>query len=254
MTPAEAAANPVDEAIAQAKAKANANTAAQAAQSTAVATAAAPAPAPAPYQAPRSYSMDDMVNGGMVCDAFLKVNEDGLKIGDKPDLIDNIVVNIDFATVMSGEAIKTDGKNPQYFKTFDGVKATTGGTWQEAVNKVRIVSPDAKPYMTSDIPMTLTAAAKSIKGAEVAPVGYKLGHSTSTTNRANWVDLFNKAKAAGLVKPDNTAASGYSGSVSVKVTAERKNKAQNVWGVLKFELLGAAAEVVVAQAATTAAA
>ena len=166
----------------------------------------------------------------MAVDAYLKVNEHGFTIGEKGDqlITDPLTVMIDLSTVQYGEAIKF-GKDPvRYHKTYDGVRANSGIAWQEAIRQAQLVDPKAAPYMTCDIPMTLLGDVKSVKSVEVAKAGLKIGHSTSTTNRAHWVELTQAAKAAGLSKQ----------KVVVKLTAELRQKNTYTWGLIKFELIG----------------
>lgn len=221
--------NAVQDAINQAKQKA----AEQAANAQVPATTSQSS-APAPYQAPRKFTADDLAAGSMNVDAFLKVSEDGLKVGDKPGLIDSIIVNIDMSTVQYCEAIKY-GNPAVYAKTYDGVKAVGGGTWSEAIARAQAAQPGCQPYNSADLTLILVEAAKSLKGDVIAEPNTKLGHSLSTTNRGNFAELLDKIEAAGLNK--------HAANVKVKITSEvRTNKKQQKWGVLKFDLLGEVGE------------
>lgn len=184
----------------------------------------------APVQAP---SLDMMASGPSSVDAYLKVKFDGLKIGDKPGLIDSIRVAIDMSPsageMVAANAVKY-GDPAVYLKSYDGINCTTGGTWAEAIQKAKLIDPKANPYMSCDIAMTLIEDAKDLKGQVASPAGTRLGHSTSTTNRANAAELIRAVKEAGL--SDEV--------VEVIVTAQqRTNPKGQEWGVLKFQLVGA---------------
>lgn len=184
------------------------------------------------YVAPVAPSLDLLAAGPSSVDAYLKVKAEGLKIGDKINLIESVTVTIDMAKeagqMVAANVIKF-GDPATYLKSYDGVNCTTGGTWQEAVNKAKLIDPKASPYMSADIVMTLIEDAKDIKGAVVATAGTRLGHSTSTTNRANVAELIRAVNEKGL----------QNSVVEVKVTAQAKtNPKGQTWGVLKFELVG----------------
>lgn len=206
----------IEDAIAAAKATALATTPAT---GTAVGGVAAPA---------KAYALDDMAQGGLNVDTYLKVKEHGLLVGDNGVLFDEIEVSIDMSQVQVTQAIKY-GNPAIYSRTIDGARAIAGGSWDDAVARAQRADPKAQPYMSADIPMTLLATLSDKKGKEVVEVGTRIGHSLSTTNKANFVDLLGKVKNDGL-----TAS-----VVHVKLTAQaRSNKAGNTWGVVKFELLG----------------
>lgn len=174
-------------------------------------------------------TLDDFTTGTLNVDAFLKVKEHGLQIGDSTALIESVLVEIDLSEVQVCEVVKF-GNPATYLKTFDGVICHEGGTWEAAKMRAQQVDPKARPYKSADIPMTLLEPAKSLKGEEVQPAGTRLGHSLSTTNRANFATFLKDVTDAGYNPEQDT--------VQVKITAEpRTNKAGNRWGVLAFELL-----------------
>lgn len=183
------------------------------------------------YQAPRTKTIDDLSAGGLNVDAFLKVTEHGLEIKEKKGLIESIVVDIDVASHIQVCDVVKYGNPAQYYKTYDGVTCATGGTWQQALSKAQMADPNARPYQSADLTMTLAEDALDVKGNVVATKGTILGHSTSTTNKGNLKALTDEITKDGL----------RDAVVRVKLTSEeRVNKAGNVWGVIKFELLGEA--------------
>lgn len=182
----------------------------------------------------RKITGDDFDQGGMSVDSFLKVNEFGLRIGDDMSLIPMIKVKIDMATVAYSEVIKA-GKST-YFKTFDGATSTSGGSWEAAILKAQSIDAKARPYKSADIMMVvLEEVVHPATKKVLAKAGMTLGHSLSTTNRANFSKFRSEVEAA--------VGSKDSGIVEVELSAEPKsNTAGNVWGVLTFRFLGESAD------------
>ena len=221
--------NPIDAAIAAAKLKAAAAT--EEAQRLQQGTAIVNSPGTA-IAVPTKLSMETMAVGGMSVDQWVKVKEDGLKLGDKPGLIESMLVDI-LMVDGSGFVVKYSAKagNPaQYESSYDGVTSASGGAWAAALARLQALEPNkaVRPYKSVDLPMTL---AEDIKKGDVvlAKVGDVLGYTTSTTNWGNWEVLYRDVTAAGLMGK----------SVRVKLTAQaRTNKNANAWGVVKFDLQG----------------
>jgi hypothetical protein len=230
--------NPVDAAIAAAlaaaqNAQANPSAVVPAGQtSSAVSTAVAPAPV--------KLSMETMQAGQMSVDAWLKVKEDGLKIGDMPGLLPEIRVKlnmVDGQGFMLKYAIKA-GNPAQYAYTYDRSTAVGGGTWPEAQARIRALEPAGKrppsEYRAVDLPFTLLEDVTVGKGKDakvIAKAGDTLGYTTSTTNWANWEQFYKEVEKAKLIGQ----------TVEVKLSAQaRKNNAGNTWGVVAFELVGVA--------------
>lgn len=219
--------NAIETAIEKAKATA-ANMAAPTAVAEATNTAAVATQAMPARGVPMT--MDDLMIGSMQVDAWLKVKEFGLLIGGAMKLFPNILVEINTKDVVPNNAIKF-GNPAQYFKTYDMALCATGGTWAEAVRKAQMADQKARPYKSVDLPMVASEDYKDDKGNVLISAGQVLGHSTSTTNWGNWASFWKSVQAAGLVGE----------VVKVKLGFEpKKNPAGNSWGVVTFELLGAA--------------
>lgn len=226
--------NPVDAAIAAADKQAQQISQAKDV-STSVALSEQPNGTVQVYQPAKAPTVDDLTSGTMVVDAFLKVGPDGLRIDNKNDLIESVVVKIDTRESIGITAFNgvRFGNPAQYLKTYDGVTCTSGGTWIEAQNRARMVDPAITPYMGADLCMTLAEDAVNMRGAVVSKAGIVLGHSTSITNRKNLTEFIKKLDAQGL----------RGEVVLVRITSQdRTNPAGNRWGVLKFELLGSVEE------------
>ena len=200
-----------------------------------IAAAKSQAEAPAPSvpavagSRPAPMTLQDFSQGSMSVDEFIKVKEHGLLIGTNHELISRLRVAIDMTEIQVCDAIKF-GNPPTYYKTYDGITCTAGGSWDQAKAKAVSIDPNARPYKSADIPCTLLEDAKDISGKKtVAEAGIRLGHSLSTTNKANFQEFLKEVGAQNLL----------SGVVEVALTAEAKsNKAGNRWGVLAFELIG----------------
>lgn len=178
-------------------------------------------------------SMESMSQGSMSVDKWIKVKEDGLKIGDMAGLLESIDAVINMTAGM-GFILKYGVKNgnpAQYAYSTDLANAAGGGTWPAALQRIQALNPStpASPYRCVDLPFKLTADVK-VKDVVVAKAGDTLGYTTSTTNWKNWEEFYKDVDKAGLLGQD----------VAVKLTAQpRNNKAGNAWGVLKLELIGA---------------
>lgn len=226
--------DPVALAIAQAQQAANA---ASAATAPAAATGTALAPANGntavgmPVAPGKKLSMESLQTGAMNVDKWLKVKEFGLLIGDKPDLIESIVVSLNMTEgvgFVPKFAIKA-GNPAQYFYTLDNVLCAQGGTWDAAIQKAAALDPRARPYPCVDLPFTVHEEVKGKKDVVLAEVGLKLGYTTSTTNWKAWEQFYKEVAAAGLLNTE----------VLVKLGFEAKtNKNNNTWGIVTFELLG----------------
>lgn len=183
----------------------------------------------------QAFSMETLATGSINVDAWMKVSQFGLLIGDnKTSLIDTIKVSMEM-TDGKGFVPKLSikGGNPaQYWSTYDGVSAQGGGSWEQAQLKAKALSPTAYAYRCVDLPFTVLEPVV-VKGVEVAKAGLKLGHSTSTTNWKNWETFYKDVAAAGLMNQTVELELGYE---------PKENKAGNNWGVVTFKLIGALQE------------
>lgn len=206
------------------KAKVNATTAVATVQTSDNAVAMRPAA--------QRFTLDDLTGGSLDVDEFIKVKEFGLQIGSDASLFEEIIVDININEVQVNETIKY-GKNPTiYLKTLDGVNCLQGGTWEVALQKASAAEPGVRPYRSADIPMTLVEDLV-YKGKTVAEAGTRLGHSTSTTNRANLQSFLAEVNRQGYSQEQ----------VRVRLSAEVRKSKGNSWGVMKFELLGLSSEM-----------
>lgn len=213
--------NPVDQAMKAAEEQKTQSQGALAPQAPAGSTAVA-------TPQPQSMSLDDFSVGAFNVDEFLKVSQFGLRIGNDKQLFDTLEVMIDLSEVQVCEAIKF-GNPPTYYKTYDGVNAASGGLWQDRVREAQASDPNARPYKSADIPMTLLTEAKDKSKKTVAEAGTRVGHSLSTTNRGPFQTFIKSCQDQGLMGQTVKVKLGFE---------ERTNKNGNEWGVMTFELLG----------------
>lgn len=221
----------ITQAIQAAQAAAAQAAAAPAATSTSTAVAVQSTNAVA-MPAGKPLSMDTLSTGSINVDTWIKVKEYGILVGDvkAPQAIPKLVASIEMTDgkgFLCKQSIKA-GNPAQYWATYDGVTCPGTGTWEQAIQKAASISPTARPYRAVDLPLTLLEPAMS-GATELAKVGTILGHSTATTNWKNWESFYKDCAQAGLIGK----------TVKVEVGFEEKtNKANNVWGVLTFKLLG----------------
>ena len=219
--------NPVDEAIKQAEEQAEA----------VPANTPTNVPATVPTRA-TPLGLSDVSAGGLNVDEWLKVNEYGLMSGSHAGLFfEDITVTINMSEVAIFEGIRFGNKPVTYYKSYDTVSCTSGGTWADAMARAVGADPKARPYRGADIPMTANDDIVVInkKGDKVTVIeeGTLLGHSTSITNRKNLKTFIDAVQEAGLEKAD----------VEVRIEHEyRKNNNGHEWGVLLFHLIGEADE------------
>lgn len=177
-------------------------------------------------------TMASMPGSSMSVDMWIKVKEDGLKLGDNPGLIESLLVSIDMTdgrgfTPKLGIKAGTGGSTT-YFYTTDGVNAIGGGSWANAVQKAVHIQSNAREYRCVDLPFRLEED-WAPKGKPPVKAGTSLGYTTSTTNWGNWEKFYQEVAAANLLGQ----------RVSVRIGSEpRTNKNGNNWGVMTFELLG----------------
>jgi len=187
-------------------------------------------PAPASAQ-PMTMSMDDFVQGAMHVDGYVKVDSYGIHFDDqKRDKKETVEVLIDTNEVQPSQVIRFGNNPPTYYKTYDGVNCTQGGTWQESLQTAHQVDPKAKPYKSADIPMELVNDEGN--GYEA---GTRLGHSLSPTNQSAFASFWRELSKRGLV-PSHTEATDGS-KVKAKISYKERSKNGNSWGILTFEFL-----------------
>lgn len=194
----------------------------------------------ASYVAPQKKTLDDL-DTGLQVDGFIQPKYDGMKLKMSDEELNKgttiieemyVITNLSFdATVFTGAKY---GNTPTvYIKTYDGVKEARGGSWAEAFAKAKLADPTVYEYNGADVEFTVAEDIKDLKGKVVAKKGQKIGHTTTPTGLKNFKKLIKQAEQKNLKSED----------ILVKITNEPISKGGNNWGVLKFELVGAAPEL-----------
>lgn len=178
----------------------------------------------------KKLSMETVGAGTMSVDAWFKVKEFGLLVGDNKELFKTCKVRLmltDGQGFMPKLGIK--GGNPaQYAYTYDEKTANDGKPWPQAIARIQGLDGRAKPYPCVDLPFVL-AEDIVVDGKTLAKAGDRLGYTTATTNWANWQQFYASAKEANLLNKEALIELGYQ---------PRSNKNNNTWGVMTFKLLG----------------
>jgi hypothetical protein len=181
----------------------------------------------------------DMMAGSFSVDAFMKVSEDGMKIGDKAGLItDPFQAVIDLNDVFYYFAVKY-GNNPAvYEKTTNRASSLSGKPWGDVLRTAsQVDGPKFKgEYRSADVPVVLLQDVRDIKGTVVAETGMRIGKSLSTTEWREFEQLLRSAAKSGI-NADN-------GQITVEIGFKARKNASNTWGVLTFTLVGEVAEAV----------
>lgn len=195
-----------------------------------------------PLPAGQRMTMDDVQNGGMSVDGYVKVNHFGLQVDGKAPLVQKFKAKIDLSQVQICMSVKYGaGQNVTYAKTYDQVRTVQGGSWAEACAKAKQSeggSPTNKtdPYMSADIPMTVLEDIVDPATKDVlSKAGRRLGYGLSTTNMPLFKDFISAVKKSNL--NENTAV------VEVEIGQLPRTKNSFNWGLMTFKLVGEFVEV-----------
>jgi len=193
----------------------------------ATALQAAPSGGALQAAAPVKMTLDDMAdNSGMQVDAYLQVKDAGLRIeGSAYFQTADVTINIpDVAVIQSVRANR--GGATTFIKSYDGVSTSTGENFAQATANLRATHDKVDgPYLTAEIPVVLL---QDVPGAKA---GQSLGITPAITGVKFWTKFYKEVRDAGL----------QGGVVKAKISCvPQKNKAGNEWGVVGFELVGAA--------------
>lgn len=178
-----------------------------------------------------SVSMEDLMNGAMVVDGWLKITPDGFKAGDGSKIFEEFEFIIEMVE-KKGFTAQTSAKFGQspvsYIKTYDkdlsNARTVDGKSWTGELARAAQIDPRCKPYPSADLILKLANDAGTMKAGQL------IGYSLSTTNFKHWVKLYRAVKEAGLM--------GESVLVKAKHIAESK-KGVN-WGEFDLQLIGSA--------------
>lgn len=190
-------------------------------------------------QAARNLTLDDILDGDLAVDDWLKVSYFGMTMKSAPEaLFKELVIEIDVNDIAFSKMMKyTVNGQPKYIRSRDGINAVGGGSWADAIAQgERLSGKEAQVYTAADLPMTVVDDF-SVGGNVIIEGGTVVGHTTSTTN-FRYLKPFLK----------EVAKKGLTGQpVRVKIGHEAKADKGFKWGVITFTLLGPVEEL--AQAA-----
>jgi hypothetical protein len=168
------------------------------------------------------YSMDDLAANTMSADKYIKVRNQQTSVGGELIANKEIFAVLNFSDVRAKQSIK--GGNPvKYYSTVDGRTCIeTGGAWIDAINDIKKIARDARPYSCVDFTVSVAKDLVGYDGNIIAPVGTRLGHTTATTNWKNWLKFWQTLPS-------------HEGKVFVKITRVDVKKDSNQWALLDFE-------------------
>lgn len=185
-----------------------------------------------------SLDLDDVAPSGLTgVNGYLKMSDGATKIGDKQISNEVLKVRIDMSMVAKKFSIKSNGNPPVYVSSYDGKTCTDGTSWVEGQQKVQRIQPDAKPYISYDIPMELLEPAFALTVINGVPTqeiimekGNIIGHTTPTTGRRNFEGLLRDLLSQGKVPSKEI--------VYANVTRQDINKNGRKWAIANFEMMG----------------
>lgn len=220
--------DPIAQAVEQAK-QAAANQAANVGQAVAVMnenTAVAVMPV-----AGAKASMEDLMNGAMVVDGWLKISPDGFKAGEGSKIFDSFefIINMVEGDGFTAQTSAKFGSSPvSYIKTYDkdlsNARTVDGKSWTAELARAAQIDPRVNPYPSADLIFKMTKDTGTMKAGQL------VGYSLSTTNFKHWVKLYRAVKDAGLM----------GGPVIAKATHIAVSKKGNNWGEFDLQLIGSA--------------
>lgn len=180
------------------------------------------------YTPPARPSLDDMAdNSGIQVDAYLSVKETGLRI-DKNPVFQKARVTIDITQCAPIFSVRANrGGQTTFIKSYDGRMTSTGENWMQAISRLQATNDKVDgPYQTVEVPAVLL---ENVPGAEA---GKCLGITPAITGVKFWTKFYKEVRERGL----------QGGKVEAVISCvPQTNKNGNEWGVVGFELVGAAA-------------
>lgn len=183
-------------------------------------------------------SMSDfMDSGGMDVDEYFRVKAEGFKVGDDMGLIDEleVVIDLDEVTPIYSARFESGG-NTVFIKSYDGQNTADQKNFNNEVARLGAINQKSSGiYQTAEIPCELVEELKDPKKGSTLSfdAGTRVGLTPSVTGFKPFQSFLRKLRSS---NPELLGS-----KVRVKLTHEqKKNSKGNEWGVLNFELLGAA--------------
>lgn len=176
-------------------------------------------------------SMEDLMNGAMVVDGWLKISPDGFKAGEGSKIFDSFefIINMVEGDGFTAQTSAKFGSSPvSYIKTYDkdlsNARTVDGKSWTAELARAAQIDPRVNPYPSADLIFKMTKDTGTMKAGQL------VGYSLSTTNFKHWVKLYRAVKEAGLM----------GGPIIAKATHIAVSKKGNNWGEFDLQLIGSA--------------
>lgn len=176
-------------------------------------------------------SMEDLMNGAMVVDGWLKISPDGFKAGEGSKIFDSFefIINMVEGDGFTAQTSAKFGSSPvNYIKTYDkdlsNARTVDGKSWTAELARAAQIDPRVNPYPSADLIFKMTKDTGTMKAGQL------VGYSLSTTNFKHWVKLYRAVKDAGLM----------GGPVLAKANHIAVSKKGNNWGEFDLQLIGSA--------------
>lgn len=119
-------------------------------------------------------SMADLMSNTSSVDAYLKLTEDGVKLGEDPKLHEELTLLMDLGKAERFHQI-TYGNPATYAKSRDLVTDTSGRPWSDVLQLAAKVDPKARPYMTANLVFEVIEDIQGKNG--VTPEGTEIGYT-----------------------------------------------------------------------------
>lgn len=181
----------------------------------------------------RQTASDFLTTARTQVDAYLKVSFHGLTIGKNTELVESLKAVIDLSKLKYCTQVRF-GTPPQYFKTFDNIRAAdgTGRPWTDILAMAKSIDPtkSSDPFPTAEIFMTVLEDVVSTKGTVVATVGQTLSYTPSYTG--------GDPLAAFLTEVTDNDGNIDKSIVNATVGFEPKTKGSKNWGIVTYKFDG----------------
>lgn len=185
---------------------------------------------PAGYQAPKMPSLRESVNSsGLVVDAYLSVDKEGMRVGKTMPLFDEVTVFIDFSQVQPTLNARGEiGGQVAYVRSSDGIRTDKGKDFRtELASLQQRSNPDKYiEYPGFEIPMTLIDDLLNKDKSVAFKAGTTVGFTPAERNSKVFQAFFRNTPADLETR----------GPVKVRLTHEKRQGAQ-AYGVALFELV-----------------
>ena len=181
-------------------------------------------------ETPKNFGLDDLDNGNMSVDDWLKVSDMGIttKEAGNTGIAETLKVEINLESIAVHEAMRISHPTFKVFKTYDGVtEANTKESWtQLKADCLTNFKDSVKIFTTADVPMTLLESIKDKKGKVLVEAGKVLGYTPPPSGVGKLSQMRKDVQKLGK----DTAEVELSFEVGSK-------QGYKDWGILKYTVL-----------------